>query len=657
MGAHGTRTVGKGAAGVHLARASGERKEAGGERKRERVTVAEGETRIWQLAEKAVVGIYVIQDGSMAYVNPSFAASFGYEPDEVTGGLTPADLIHPDDIARVMERLAARLSGAEDVAPATYRGVRKDGSPVLIEVYGQIIDYQGRPAVFGTMIDVTRRVVAEKEREEAHAELRAVVDSTSDMIWSVDPVNFGLLSFNRGLSDYFLRERGISIKFGDPPELLLPTEEFVQLWRNLYERALRDGPFTTDYQVFAGTRILQLSLNVLSRNGAVFGISVFGKDVTEQRRAAEALRQSEERLRTLIEQAPVAISVSRGGVGLYANRKFIELVGLKGTGEAVGRPTVEYFAPEYRDESRERTQRRDLGLPVDTTFESVFLRKDGTLVPIRAAVEQIQLPDGKADIAFVVDITEQMASETERAGLAVAVEKAADRAALEERDRLARELHDGLAQDLWLAKLKAGGLETVAGTDPEAAQILDELNGAIDSAMADARRAVKALRSGGSGFGLSMVELLRDDIEEVSNRFGLAVEFVCERELPYLPPRSQAEILRIVQEALTNARKHAGATRVGVRAEVLDGVVSITIRDNGKGFPAGGLPSGHIGLISMHERAALLGGSLAVESRPSEGTTVTLRMPRQDAAGMGGAGRRCAEPEPVRGSGGAPSQQ
>ena len=650
MSAHETRTVGNGAHGIRRATATGERKAAGEGRRRARVVVA-GETLFRQLTEKAIVGIYVIQDGLMAYVNQSFATSFGYEPDEVIGRLAPRDLVHPDDVARVMEKLTARLSGAEDAEPSAYIGVRKDGSQISMEVYGQAIDYLGKPAVLGTMIDVTRRMAAEAEREEAQAELRAVADSTSDLIWSVDPVKFGLLWFNRGLADYFLGERGISLKVGDAPESLFPTEQFVQIWHNFYGRALREGPFTADYRVFSGTRILQVSLSPVLRNEAVFGISVFGKDVTEQRRAAEALRQSEERLRALIEQAPVAISVSRDGVGLYANRKFIELVGLEVTEEAVGRPIVEYFAPEYRAESRERTRRRELGLPVDIEFESVFMRRDGTCIPIRAAVEQIHLPDGKADIAFVTDITDQMASETERARLAVAVEKAADRAALEERDRLSRELHDGLAQDLWLAKLKAGGLKTVAGTDPEAAQILDELNGAIDFAMADARRAVKALRFGGSGFGLSMFELLRDDIMDFSDRFGLPVELACEHELPYLPPRSQAEILRIVQEALTNVRKHADATLVNVRADVLDGFFSVTIRDNGLGFPARAAPSGHIGLISMHERAALLGGSLAVASRPSEGTTVTLRIPLVDSTDRPRKPLR-ASSQPTLGAGG-----
>jgi PAS domain S-box-containing protein len=141
--------------------------------------------------------------------------------------------------------------------------------------------------------------------------------------------------------------------------------------------------------------------------GAVHRIS----DISERKRAEEALRQSEARLRTLFEEAPIAISVSRGGVGLYANPKCVELFGLRDASEAVGRVMAEYFAPQSREESRERSRRRAADLPVPIEFDSVGVRCDGTEFPMRLAVARVEFSDGPANVAFVNDMTEAKRAE------------------------------------------------------------------------------------------------------------------------------------------------------------------------------------------------------------------------------------------------------
>ena len=143
----------------------------------------------------------------------------------------------------------------------------------------------------GAPSDITAYKRTEEALRELQALTNAIVDSTSDMIWSVDPVSFKLLTFNRSLSNYFLQWCGIHLQTGTGPEDHFPSEELVNRWRGLYQRALSEGLYTTDYKVTAGSNTLQLTFHLLKRDGKAFAISVFGKNITERKRAEEALRR------------------------------------------------------------------------------------------------------------------------------------------------------------------------------------------------------------------------------------------------------------------------------------------------------------------------------------------------------------------------------
>jgi signal transduction histidine kinase len=205
------------------------------------------------------------------------------------------------------------------------------------------------------------------------------------------------------------------------------------------------------------------------------------------------------------------------------------------------------------------------------------------------------------------------------------------RATAEERAHLAREIHDGMSQELWFAKLKQGRLLALPAVEGDARELAEEVSGAIESALAEARQAIMALRPAeGSTFG----EVVQRYVHDFSDRFGIPAEAALEAATgASLSPRAQAELLRIVHEALANVRKHADATLVRVEAREADGRLSVTISDNGRGFsPDEGARSGY-GLKSMEQRAAVIGGSLTVDSRPRDGTRVTVDVP------LAGAGR------------------
>jgi signal transduction histidine kinase len=212
-----------------------------------------------------------------------------------------------------------------------------------------------------------------------------------------------------------------------------------------------------------------------------------------------------------------------------------------------------------------------------------------------------------------------------------------EHAALEERARLAREIHDGLAQDLWLAKLRAGELARTRGLDPEVDRAVEEVAAAVDIAISDARQAVAALRSSehaDSGF----CNLLRRAVDDYGDRYGLRVEFAFDGDhTAHIAPRTQAEILRIAQEAMANVARHADATIVGVRLSIVDGRITLRIVDNGRGFDATLQHGDRFGLVTMRERAAIIGGRLRVASRAGAGTRIVLTAPfKRPAAGIPG---------------------
>ncbi len=200
----------------------------------------------------------------------------------------------------------------------------------------------------------------------------------------------------------------------------------------------------------------------------------------------------------------------------------------------------------------------------------------------------------------------------------------AERAALEERSRLAREIHDGLAQHLWFAKLK---FERLAAQVPDDSRGLSsEVGQALDAAIVEARQAMVTMRTA-IDQDMPLSDMISRAIDDFGQRSGIRVEYQADGLPGAIPPRQQIELLRIVQEAMTNIRKHADATVVRVKAEVVDGNLVVSVGDNGRGFDPENARDEGLGLTGMEERARLMGGELRISSAPSDGTVVELALP------------------------------
>ena len=139
---------------------------------------------------------------------------------------------------------------------------------------------------------------------KSKTQLSSLINSTNDLIWSVDSEHFGLLMFNCGLSDYFKQSRGIHITEGMRPEDLFPAGQYVQFWRDCYQRAMHEGSVSIEYEVYAKNRTLLLSFNSLIQDNVIYGISVFGRDITERKNAETALYERDVFLRTITDNIP-----------------------------------------------------------------------------------------------------------------------------------------------------------------------------------------------------------------------------------------------------------------------------------------------------------------------------------------------------------------
>jgi signal transduction histidine kinase len=205
----------------------------------------------------------------------------------------------------------------------------------------------------------------------------------------------------------------------------------------------------------------------------------------------------------------------------------------------------------------------------------------------------------------------------------------ADRAAIAERARLARELHDGIAQDLWTAKLELDRLgEYLEGEDQAVAGQLERTQQAVEAARAEAQDAVHALRAGFDA-GLSLQEELPRRLDAFTARTGYLVDLELDPHVVATGVLAN-EMLRVLDEALHNVEKHADATRIRVRVHRTNGELVLLVEDNGVGFERAGSLPGH-GLLGMRERAAVLHGRLEIRSAPGDGTSVRLAVPDTSA--------------------------
>ncbi len=235
----------------------------------------------------------------------------------------------------------------------------------------------------------------------------------------------------------------------------------------------------------------------------------------------------------------------------------------------------------------------------------------------------------EADLRLLYTIGDLLSITIERARL---FRRSAQIGAMEERGRLAREIHDTLGQNLAAITLHLETADALLEASADQETIWTTIHKALDlsrSGLQEARRSVLDLRAAALQ-GRSLAEAVRELLAAFQDRTGIKVTYQEAGASHPLPVRLALAAYRIIQEGLANIEKHAGATHARLELSVTPGLLRLLLVDDGRGFDPDAIPEGHYGLIGINERVRLLAGRLDLQSNPGAGTRLEVVLPLED---------------------------
>jgi len=480
----------------------------------------------------------------------------------------------------------------------------------LVELRAQVTALEGRVDEYSTL---------------THQQWHSLVDNTPAVILILDRDH--KIRFINHTRPSVLKEEIIGRR---PDELCVP--EHREIYRRSVDRVFHSGK-SDSMEIAARGRDDQVRwylnhLGPIFEGGQVVAVSVIAEEITEQKGAEDALRQSEERYRSLVEACPDAVLMSdlRGQV-LFASPQAQDLVGLPDDEELADKLLVDFVVEEERRQVTTNLARLlDAGVRRDIEYN--VLRRDGTTVPVEVSSALIRDAAGqpKAVMVIVRDVTVR-----KRALAALARERRTLfrmlRASDHERQLIAYDIHDGLAQQLAAAIMQFETWQHLEEKHHDKAETVYEAGvEMLRQAHSEARRLISGVRPpilDESGFVAAIAHLVHDQ----RVRTGLKIELFSDVEVDRLPAVAENAVYRIVQEALANACRHSGSPRVRVSLVQQGDMLRLGVQDWGIGFDPEAVLENRFGLSSIRERTRLLGGELLIESAPGQGTHVRVEMP------------------------------
>ena len=631
------------------------------EQKQAERAVRTSEEKYRHLVESSPDAIVIQRDDGIVFANTASAKLFGVGTPEQLLGKSVLDFVLPENRAMLAERYNQSRDVAGKVSLIGQRVTRLDGARVDVDVTAIPIVYGDQPAIQAVFRDVTER----KRAEEELVKLRKAVETSGEVIFMTD--RDGIITY---VNPEFTRLYGFSadeVVGKVTPRILksgrMTQEEYKAFWDALLNKQIVKS------EIFNRRKdgrllIVESSANpILNEDGEIIGFLAIQRDISERKQAEDRIRQRNKELSAL---NAIAATVSQSfeleqiihesldevlqldvlgeeayGMLFLLDEKSgtLELVAHRGVpdghpcltnpprsgecicGRAVERGEVVISDGSLRDKYHTRTwaglpDHKDVCLPLQARGNIL-----GTL--------NVRLPAGQQiaqnDIELLKSVADQISVAIENARL----RELRERAIVEERERIARELHDGLAQLLTYLNTKviAARLRLRNRQLEETDEQLQQLEDATQTLFADVREAILDLRSAGD-IGDEFPDLLADYIANFTKLSGLPVsmEFSPDAESIAIPTDIQLQLLRILQGSLSNVRKHASATRARVQLQVEDETLILTVSDNGSGFdPEEVKGQLRFGLRTMAERAESIGAELQVESEPGKGTRISVR--------------------------------
>ncbi|MCI0478338.1 MAG: PAS domain S-box protein, partial [Anaerolineales bacterium] len=490
------------------------------------------------------------------YVSPSVERVLGYRPNDVIG-MDAFALVHPDDLAATEEAFQRALQNPWLSHRIEHRLRHQDGTWRSAETIAQAHQRE-----FGMDVAISTRDITERQRaaEMLTTErnfLQTIINAIPDVIFVKDTEGRFLIN-----NAYHLRTLGATTQaetFGKtvfdfhPPDLaeryLADDQRILETEQPLIEK---EQPYLN---CISGERRWHLMTKVPLRDasGKMIGIVGTGRDITERKRTEQAMIESEKRFRTLIESAPVAISLGRDGRLIYANPAYVQMYGFASADELIGSTVSDRVAPQSRDESFERSRLRAQGMPVEPEYDLVGLRRDGTEFPMIATVTRVNLADGPANIGFFQDITERKRAEAQLKKYSEQLEQMVE--------ARTRELRD--AQEQLVRQERLATLGQLAGS------IAHELRSPL-GAIKNAAYYFKMCVENPSADAREMMQILDEQVDISARVIGSLLDFA----RPKAPTLQRAHLPHVIDAA---ARQCDLPNNIALRWQVAENLPAVMV--------------------------------------------------------------------------------
>jgi two-component system sensor histidine kinase DegS len=368
---------------------------------------------------------------------------------------------------------------------------------------------------------------------------------------------------------------------------------------------------------------------IRDNDGKIIGAIETLEDITERKRAEEALNESEKSFRALFEGAYDAIwSHDLDGNIQTANKAAAKLSGYP-VEELLRMNVKSFMGGESLTLAREVGRRLMQNLYVELPYELRMIKKDGSEAICMVSTNLVS-GDGEARAFHNIarDVTQEKRMQENLRYYLQEITQAQE----DERKRIARELHDDTAQLLGsLSRQLDNFVRKKSGLAPNEVLFLKDLQAQLNRGVQGVHRFVQDLRPSLLD-DLGLIPALRSLMKDMQEYDGIGSKLEVTGDEKRFAPEFESSLFRIIQEALNNIRRHAQASEAGVVIDFTRDRVRVTISDNGRGFELAGrvddLPRiGKLGMVGMQERARLLGGTLKVQTTPGKGTTLIVEMP------------------------------